>query len=759
MRGAATTGPSARPARATTPWGHWVVLAIVLAGLAAALVVQRELGAGSAVGALPPAAGAFHFDETMAAAGLPSGGPIIARRGRRLAALAVRPMTVSLVFGGGSGPDVTPRIVAELRRLGVPATFFVTGSQAAADSRLTAAEAAAGDAVGMTGYTGVPLQDMPAWRLDAELAETQHELVRAGGRGTLLARPPGVSTEQQLTAGTADAVRRLADLGYVVVLPRRGAQAATSPDAVLRNVVPPAPAPISAAPGAPAPGAIPASWPPGLVIALSDAGRPGAAALHALPALAARFQAQGYRFTTIAAACGLRTGPVRTDALTAAGQDVLLAAVGASGVIVRLVNWSFLAAVVLIGSRILLLLTCGAWHELRDRRDRRDRRPWPVPVSVIIPAYNERAGIERCLRSMADSAHAELEIIVVDDGSTDGTAELAAGLGLPVTVITQPNAGKAAALNTGAARARHDVLVFADGDTVFEPETIPMLVAPLRDPWVGAVAGNVKVANRRGLLGLIQHCEYVLATSLDRRMYDVLDCMVTVPGAVGAFRRSALAEVGGVSVNTLAEDTDLTVAIGLAGWRVRYAPRARAWTEAPATVRQLWSQRHRWAYGMLQVLWKYRSAVLAPRGKRTLSWIGLPYLFAMGCVLPLVSPAADLYVLLDAWISPWHAVTIWAAFLGMQAVLTVPAFAVDRERLRDLWTLPVQLVFYRQLMYLVMIHSLATALTGVRLRWHKLARIGVARPALARHSDRAGVKAPGPGDRIDRAGTPADGVL
>jgi cellulose synthase/poly-beta-1,6-N-acetylglucosamine synthase-like glycosyltransferase len=198
-----------------------------------------------------------------------------------------------------------------------------------------------------------------------------------------------------------------------------------------------------------------------------------------------------------------------------------------------------------------------------------------------------------------------------------------------------------------------------------------------------------------------------------------------VPGAVGAFRRSAIAEAGGVPSDTLAEDTDLTIAIGRAGWRVRYAARARAWTEAPSTVGQLWSQRHRWAYGLLQVLWKYRSSAVVPRGKRTLAWIGLPYLFAMGCLLPIVSPAADLYVLLDIWRSPRHAAEIWLGFLVMQAALTVIAFLFDGERLRDLWTLPVQLVFYRQLMYLVMIHSLATALTGVRLRWHKLARLGV----------------------------------
>jgi cellulose synthase/poly-beta-1,6-N-acetylglucosamine synthase-like glycosyltransferase len=233
------------------------------------------------------------------------------------------------------------------------------------------------------------------------------------------------------------------------------------------------------------------------------------------------------------------------------------------------------------------------------------------------------------------------------------------------------------------------------------------------------------VANRGRLLGLIQHSEYVVG-SLDRRMYDVLGCMVTIPGAAGAFRRSAIVDVGGVPADTLAEDTDLTIAIGRAGWRVRFAARARAWTEAPSTVPQLWRQRHRWGYGTLQALWKHGRAVISPGANRRMAWIGLPYLFVMGCVLPLISPAADLYVVVTAWTAPWHALGLWAGLVLAQGTLTLCAFLFDREPLRHLpRTLPFQLLVYRQLMYLVVIHSMATALTGVRLRWHKLNRTGI----------------------------------
>jgi cellulose synthase/poly-beta-1,6-N-acetylglucosamine synthase-like glycosyltransferase/peptidoglycan/xylan/chitin deacetylase (PgdA/CDA1 family) len=699
--------PLARPAEKPSPasWGHWIVLALILGGIAAALLVQRELVVGPApASAAKPASSA-------------PGSPVLAQLWGRPATVRAQPGTVSLTFGGGSGTDssgthssgtdLTPRIVSALGRLAVPATFFVQGDQVAAQRDTIRRALAAHDDVGMTGYTGADLARVSGWRLTAELGETQHRLLSAGGPGTALVRPPGATTVAALTAGTAAAARRLEKAGYLVVLADRSAQDATSPAAVLRDVLPAGP---------PAPGQ------PGLVLTLPDSGRAGAAALAALPQLASELRSAGYRFTTITTAFHLTVRPVRQSALIGIGEEALLVSVRAGRLVSTALDWAFFFAAALVISRLALLISTGAWHKIRARRQ---TRPWHDPVSVIIPAYNERAGIERCLRSMLDCDYPRLEVILVDDGSTDATAELVQALSLPVTIVSQPNAGKAAALNTGVLYASHDVLIFADGDTVFEPTTIARLVAPFRDPSVGAVAGNVKVANRRRLIGLIQHAEYVVGSSLDRRMYDVLNCMVTIPGAVGAFRRTALADVSGVPTETLAEDTDLTIAVGRAGWRIRYAAQARAWTEAPATVRQLWSQRHRWNYGTLQALWKYRHAVVAPRGRRALAWIGLPYLFAMGCVLPLISPAADLYVLFNLWNSPRRALTLWTAFLLTQGTLTVCAFAFDRERLRYLWTLPFQQVFYRQLMYLIVIHSMATALTGVRLRWHKLARLGV----------------------------------
>lgn len=112
------------------------------------------------------------------------------------------------------------------------------------------------------------------------------------------------------------------------------------------------------------------------------------------------------------------------------------------------------------------------------------------------------------------------------------------------------------------------------------------------------------------MIGRWQHIEYVMGFNLDRRMYDLMRCMPTIPGAIGGFRRRALADVGGMSDDTLAEDTDVTMALHRAGWNVVYAERARAWTEAPASLRQLWKQRYRWSYGTMQAMWKHRGATL-----------------------------------------------------------------------------------------------------------------------------------------------------
>jgi cellulose synthase/poly-beta-1,6-N-acetylglucosamine synthase-like glycosyltransferase len=348
-------------------------------------------------------------------------------------------------------------------------------------------------------------------------------------------------------------------------------------------------------------------------------------------------------------------------------------------------------------------------------------------VAVVVPAYNEEVGIERAVRSIADSDYPDFELLVVDDGSTDRTADLVEALELDrVRLIRQDNAGKASALNTGIELSDAEIVVMVDGDTLFEPTTLRRLVAPFADDDVAAVAGNTKVGNRGGLLGRWQHIEYVIGFNLDRRMYDVLQATPTVPGAVGAFRRDVLSEVGGVPGDTLAEDTDLTLAIGRTGRRVVYAEDARAWTEAPSTLAALWRQRYRWSFGTMQAVFKHRGAIVSRDARqRRIGRRALPYMLVFQIALPVAAPLIDLFSLYGFFFTgAVRAIIIWAAFNVLQLAIAVYAFRLDRERLGPLWALPLQQFVYRQLMYLVIIESTVSAIQGVRSGWRHVPRTG-----------------------------------
>jgi len=353
-----------------------------------------------------------------------------------------------------------------------------------------------------------------------------------------------------------------------------------------------------------------------------------------------------------------------------------------------------------------------------------------------VPAYNEAIGIEKAMRSLAASTYPDLDILVIDDGSTDGTGDLVESLGLDrVRVIRRLNGGKAAALTTGIRETRAEVIVMVDGDTVFEPETIERLVRPLADPLVAAVSGNTKVGNRGGLLGRWQHIEYVIGFNLDRRMYEAFQSTPTVPGAIGAFRRDVLIELGGVSSDTLAEDTDLTLSIGRLGHRIVYAEDALAWTEAPSTLSGLWRQRYRWSFGTMQAIWKHKGAIVSRDPlQRRIGRRALPYMLFVQILPPTIAPLIDLYALYGlVFIDPIPVIASWLAFNLALVALAVFAFRLDGESLKPLWALPLQQFVYRQLMYLVIIESTISALVGARASWRHIPRTGdVELPPAAR---------------------------
>ena len=363
-------------------------------------------------------------------------------------------------------------------------------------------------------------------------------------------------------------------------------------------------------------------------------------------------------------------------------------------------------------------------------------------MSVIIPAYNEERVIVASVRRVLASDYPGIEVIVADDGSKDRTSALVAEAFADdprVTLMTLTNGGKAAALNRALAQAHSEVVIALDADTQFEPETIARLTRWFADPAIGAVAGDARVGNRVNLVTRWQAIEYITAQNLERRALAGFDAMTVVPGAVGAWRRTALESVGGYPENTLAEDQDLTIAIQRAGWRVSYDPRAVAWTEAPETFRALAKQRYRWAFGTLQCLWKHRGVIAS--GKPTgLAHIGLPQAWLFQIAFAAISPLIDLALILSiggtimrvqqhGWAQTSGDVgkmgIYWLCFTAIDVLCGWIAYRLDGRKVRyPAFLLVAQRLVYRQIMYWVVLRAISSAIGGWVVGWGKLERSG-----------------------------------
>jgi cellulose synthase/poly-beta-1,6-N-acetylglucosamine synthase-like glycosyltransferase/peptidoglycan/xylan/chitin deacetylase (PgdA/CDA1 family) len=640
-----------------------------------------------------------------------NGGPVIDLTAGRTQSLTLPPRTVALTFDDGPDPVWTPQVLAVLEKYHVPGTFFVVGARVAHYPQLARDIRASGSEIGLHTFTHPELREVSPTRVDREFTGTQLALAGATGQLSYLIRPPYSSEASAVDDAGFAVMRRLGQDGYVTALVNTDSNDWQLPgvDNIVNAVLPVANT--------------------GGVVLLHDAGGDRAQTVAALDKIIPVLLSQGVQFTTVSAGSGLPAADFPANPTQLLMGRIMLGAVAVAGAVVAALEWSLLLGGGLVLLRLVLMMVVAFGHARRSRRacDRATTGThWsPGTVSVVVPAFNEAATIVSTVRSLMASDHLA-EVIVVDDGSTDGTADAVDALGLPaVQVIRKPNGGKPSALNAGIAAASNDIVVLMDGDTIFEPATVRRLVAPFADPQVGAVAGNARVADRHSLIARWQHIEYVIGFNIDRRVQDTWGVITTVPGAIGAYRRTALIGVGGISDDTLAEDTDLTITFGRAGWRVVYQPTARAWTDAPASFAQLWRQRYRWSYGIMQSLWKHRHAVVERGRSGHLGRVGLLLTGLFQIVLPLVAPMVDVYLVYGlVYLDPVTTAAIWSAALLVQLAAGVVAFRLEREPLRGLVLLPLQQIVYRQLMYAVLIQSVASAVAGTRLRWQKIPRAG-----------------------------------
>lgn len=695
--------PVARRAKQVPLRTHWIVLTMLLVCLASMLLLNgytHHMFGTEPDGAVQPTGGSGSVPRQIV-----TGGPVIDAGDGTPRSVSPKARTIALTFDDGPDPVWTPKILDLLREQQVHATFFVVGTAVAAHPDLARRIVAEGHQIAVHSFTHANLSTASSWRRSLELKQSQLILAGATGVSTTLLRPPYSSEPSALTDRDWKALQETRKAGYLAVLTSQDSEDWRKPGTaqVIANSMPRSTA--------------------GQVLLMHDAGGDRSQTVEALSKLLPRLKARGFRFATVSDSVGL-PDPTRKASVLDRGRGLaVIWVMRISDAVMALIGWLLYAAGALSVLRAITTVIAARRHV--KMRGWSYGPPVTEPVSVIVPAYNESAGIEAAIRSLVASDH-PLEVIVVDDGSTDGTADLVEALHIPgVRVIRQANSGKPIALNTGLRAARFELIVMVDGDTVFEPDAVRKLIQPFGHPSVGAVSGNAKVGNRRGLLGRWQHIEYVIGFNLDRRLFDLAECMPTVPGAVGAFRRTALERIGGLSDVTLAEDTDLTMALCRDGWRVVYEESAVAWTEAPASLGALWRQRYRWCYGTLQAMWKHRGAMVQRGRAGKFGRRGLTYLMLFQVLLPLLAPVVDVFAIYGlVFLNPVRVLSVWAGFVVLQVAMGFYAFWLDGERAGPLWTLPLQQFVYRQLMYLVVIQSVFTALAGTRLRWQRMERYG-----------------------------------
>lgn len=518
-----------------------------------------------------------------------------------------RPKLVALTFDDGPDPTYTPQVLAVLERYHVPATFFIVGENGVAGRSLLQRMAADGDEIGNRSYTHPNMAEEMPTGVRLELNASQRLIEAYTGRSTRLFRAPYFGDAEPTTADELAPALIAQQLGYTVVGLHAdpGDWMQRSADEIVSRTVDAVEHP---APGRSA-----------NVVLLHDGGGNRAQTVLALPRIIERLEADGYRLVPASTLAGLKRDDVMPQVkgwdLMAVRADVAI--FSALAMLLAALNWSFFFAIALGVIRALGLTGLAL---VPDRR----KAPalsagCPRLVSVIIPAWNEERVIEASVRRILASDYPHMEVIVADDGSKDRTSQIVAaafGSDPRVRLMTMANGGKASALNRALAVATGEIVVALDADTQFEPQTIARLVRWFADERVGAVAGNAKVGNRVNPVTRWQAAEYVSAQNIERRALTRFGAIMVVPGAVGAWRRAALSDVGGYPEDTLAEDQDLTIAIQRKGWTVCYDEDAVAWTEAPETLAALSKQRFRWAFGTLQCLWKHRAVLVAAQTRR-----------------------------------------------------------------------------------------------------------------------------------------------
>ncbi len=643
------------------------------------------------------------------------------------------PNKLAITFDDGPDPTWTPQILKVLKQYNVPATFFIIGSSASANPGLLQQIVNQGNEIGNHTFSHPDLSAVSDRQVTIELNATQRLFESVLGVRSVLFRPPYAEDVEPSTPDQVKPLVMSGQLGYYTVGMHIDPSDYLRPgvNAIVQSVM------DQVASGS------------GNIILLHDGGGDRSQTVAALPLIIQGLEARGYQFVTVSDLLGLTREQVMPPVSASDKLFATISGIGfrTTGGITEGLSLLFLAGIVLGAIRFAVVIFM-ALIERRVTRGKKYAQTFTPGVSVVVPAFNEAKVIGRTVQALLGQTYPISEVIVVDDGSTDGTYDRASELfssNPRVHLCRKASGGKAQALNYGFDKSESDLILAIDADTVVHPEAVSKLVRHFQDAKTGAVAGNAKVGNRINLLTNWQALEYITGQNLDRRAFALSNAIAVVPGAIGMWRRDAVLRVGGFTTDTLAEDTDLTLRLLRAGYKVEYEEEAIAYTEAPDTVRGFLKQRFRWMYGTMQAAWKQRDTLLRPK-YGSVGLLTVPNIFLFQVLFPVVAPLLDLVALLSIGFMLWRTsqhpldptptglatlVFFYVVFLLLDLLTATFAFLMEKH---EEWSLIAWLFLqrfsYRQLMYYVAIQSIMTAIHGRAVGWGKLERKATIRADL-----------------------------
>jgi cellulose synthase/poly-beta-1,6-N-acetylglucosamine synthase-like glycosyltransferase/peptidoglycan/xylan/chitin deacetylase (PgdA/CDA1 family)/spore germination protein YaaH len=626
-----------------------------------------------------------------------------------------KPGKVVLTFDDGPDPDFTPRILDILKKEKVPASFFVVGSMVEKNIPILRRIYDEGYEIGNHTFFHPDISTISLDRVNLELNATRKLIESVTGRSTILFRPPFNADAEPQTLAEVIPVAESRRQSYITIgesIDPWDWQPGVTADSIIARTI--------------------KQKDNGSMILLHDAGGDTREeTVKALPAIIHYFKSHGYQFTTIADVLGKTKDdlmPLPTDdtkGIWGKYYDIVVVGFFLGN---KFIFYLFLSAIFLAMGRIILIgiLAVRQFSDNKKMKQLYTAHELPA-VSIIVPAYNEEVTAIKTIQSLLKTEYPAFDIIFVDDGSKDKTYQVVAeayGNHPLVKVLTKPNGGKASALNFGISHAKNDYVVCIDADTQLRTDAIYHLMTYFTDNEIGAVAGTVKVGNENNIITKWQSIEYITAQNMDRRAFDIINSITVVPGAIGAFRKSAIFQAGGFTYDTLAEDCDLTMRILKLGYIIRNCSEAVAYTEAPESINMLLKQRFRWSFGVIQSFWKNRDALFNKKFKY-FGMVGMPNILIFQIILPLFSPLADLMMILGLFgDKPEKMLSYYLAFVLIDFLVAILAFRMEKENYRKLVYIIPQRFIWRQLMYYILFKSIRKALKGELSTWGVLKRTG-----------------------------------